>query len=79
MRLEFLAHLGTGDGNPEEQEASRTPHRDLHSRALQAARQAVLDMRTNEEIGDDAFHLMEEELDWIEMAGGGKENGEAEP
>jgi len=24
----------------------------------------------NDEIGDDAFHLMEEELDWLEMAGG---------
>jgi hypothetical protein len=30
-------------------------------------------MRANDEIGDDAFHLMEEELDWLEMAGGGKE------
>ena len=25
-------------------------------------------MRANDEIGDDAFHLMEEELDWLEMA-----------
>ena len=30
-------------------------------------------MRANDEIGDDAFHQMEEELDWIEMAGGGKD------
>jgi hypothetical protein len=29
-------------------------------------------MRTRDEIGDDAFHLMEEELDWLEMAGGEK-------
>jgi hypothetical protein len=29
-------------------------------------------MRANEEIGDDAFHRMEEELDWLEMAGGRK-------
>ena len=27
-------------------------------------------MRDNDEIGDDAFHQMEEELDWLEMAGG---------
>ncbi len=33
-------------------------------------------MRANDEIGDDAFHLMEEELDWLEMAGGGKETSE---
>ena len=38
-----------------------------------AARQAVLAMRASDEIGDDAFHLMEEELDWIEMASGGDE------
>jgi hypothetical protein len=26
-------------------------------------------MRSSEEIGDDAFHRIEEELDWLEMAG----------
>ena len=26
-------------------------------------------MRAHDEIGDDAFHQIEEELDWIEMAG----------
>jgi hypothetical protein len=30
-------------------------------------------MRTTDEIGDDAFHRMEEELDWLEMASGGRE------
>jgi CPA1 family monovalent cation:H+ antiporter len=39
---------------------------------VQAARQAVLAMRANDEIGDDAFHQIEEELDWLEMAGGGQ-------
>jgi len=33
--------------------------------------------RASDEIGDDAFHQMEEELDWIEMADGGK--GESPP
>jgi Na+/H+ antiporter len=36
--------------------------------ALQAARNAVLAMRANDEIGDDAFHMVEEDLDWLEMA-----------
>lgn len=36
--------------------------------ALQAARRAVLAMRASDEIGDDAFHLVEEDLDWLEMA-----------
>jgi CPA1 family monovalent cation:H+ antiporter len=37
---------------------------------LRAAREAVLAMRANDEIGDDAFHRVEEELDWLEMASG---------
>jgi CPA1 family monovalent cation:H+ antiporter len=37
--------------------------------ALHAARDAVLAMRASDEIGVDAFHQMEEELDWLEMTG----------
>jgi CPA1 family monovalent cation:H+ antiporter len=65
VRHEFTAHLnqdGAGD-------TGRSAHTDLHRRALHAARQAVLAMRANQHIGDDAFHRIEEELDWIEMAG----------
>ena len=50
---------------------SGVAHLRIHRGALEAARQAVLAMRANDEIGDDAFHQMEEELDWLEMAGGG--------
>jgi monovalent cation/hydrogen antiporter len=78
VRQEFIAHLGSADGNPEEGNARRFAHRDIHRRALQDARQAVLGMRANDEIGDDAFHQLEEELDWIEMSGGGKEDDEPE-
>ena len=71
VRQEFIAHLGSADVDPED--ATRSAHNEIHLRALQAARQAVLAMRASDEIGDDAFHQMEEELDWIEMAGGGRE------
>jgi CPA1 family monovalent cation:H+ antiporter len=77
VRQELIAHLGSVDADPEEGAARRFAHSEIHRRALQAARQTVLAMRASDEIGDDAFHQMEEELDWIEMAGGGKE--EAEP
>jgi CPA1 family monovalent cation:H+ antiporter len=73
VRQEFAAHLGSVDADPEEGEARRFAHSDIHHRALYAARQTVLAMRASDEIGDDAFHQMEEELDWIEMAGGGEE------
>jgi monovalent cation/hydrogen antiporter len=34
----------------------------------------VLAMRASDEIGDDAFHRIEEELDWLEMASGAKDS-----
>ena len=37
--------------------------------ALEASRRAVLAMRAGGDIGDDAFHRIEEELDWLEMSG----------
>jgi CPA1 family monovalent cation:H+ antiporter len=78
VRVEFTAHLGAVDAGPEDSDARRFAHSDIHHRALQAARQAILAMRASDEIGDDAFHQLEEELDWIEMAGGGQEESEPE-
>jgi len=37
--------------------------------AIQAARQTLFAMRAANEIGDDAFRHVEEELDWLEMPG----------
>jgi len=72
VREEFTAHLAPSDTS-RDGDGRHAAHNDIHLGALQAARQAVIDMRTNDEIGDDAFHEMEEELDWLEMAGGGKD------
>jgi len=66
IRQEFTTRLVPG--RREGGDARRSAHGEIHRAALQAARQAVLAMRANDEIGDDAFHLMEEELDWLEMA-----------
>ena len=43
------------------------PASPLRRRAIGAARQALLRMRNLEEIGDDAFHQVEEELDRAEL------------
>jgi CPA1 family monovalent cation:H+ antiporter len=40
----------------------------VHRQVVDAARQAVVDMRTNDEIGDDAFHVVEEQLDRFEAS-----------
>jgi monovalent cation/hydrogen antiporter len=68
VRQELAAHLAEGNSNDGAGETARTAHSDAHRAALQAARQAVLAMRASGEIGDDAFHRIEEELDWLEMA-----------
>jgi CPA1 family monovalent cation:H+ antiporter len=72
VRQEFTAHLIVGSAEAGG-DRLRVAHRDLHQRALDAARRAVLTMRDSHEIGDDAFHQIEEELDWLEMAAGGKD------
>ena len=70
VRQEFTVHLASPDGDPDSGTAARAAHSEIHRGALLAARRAVIAMRDNDEIGDDAFHQMEEELDWLEMAGG---------
>jgi CPA1 family monovalent cation:H+ antiporter len=68
FRRELTAHLAAAAH--ETGSSGHSVHSRIHSGALAAARQAVLGMRDSDEIGDDAFHQMEEELDWLEMAGG---------
>jgi monovalent cation/hydrogen antiporter len=67
VRQELSAHFA-----PERADAGDPmgfTHSALRRGAIEAARQAVLGMRADDEIGDDAFHRVEEELDWLEMAG----------
>jgi CPA1 family monovalent cation:H+ antiporter len=65
VREEFTAHLSQADDARDE---PRVVHSTLHRNALRAARETVLAMRDSHEIGDDAFHQIEEDLDWLEMA-----------
>jgi monovalent cation/hydrogen antiporter len=47
-----------------------TAHAALRRKAVVAARATIVEMRETREIGDDAFHRLEEELDWLEMSAG---------
>ncbi len=71
VRQEFTAHLQPADAKRGSASNRRSDRSEIHRTAIQAARHAVLDMRASDEIGDDSFHRIEEELDWLEMAGGG--------
>ena len=68
VRHELSAHLTEVGADADTSGTMRSAHGELHLSALKAARVAVLAMRADDEIGDDAFHLVEEELDWLEMA-----------
>jgi len=69
-REEFLAHLESRETRTDGRESSLGGHINARRRAVQAARREVYAMRASYEIGDDAFHKIEEELDWIDMAEG---------
>jgi CPA1 family monovalent cation:H+ antiporter len=70
IRQEFAAHLKRGGAEAEQPGVPGSTHEEIHRHALDGARRAVIDMRTRDDIGDDAFHRLEEELDWVEMRSG---------
>jgi monovalent cation/hydrogen antiporter len=69
VRQGFTARLSDDRADAGRGDAPSSAHSDIYRGAVQAARRAVLAMRASHEIGDDAFHRIEEELDWLEMAG----------
>jgi CPA1 family monovalent cation:H+ antiporter len=64
-RKELKLRLADADGAHARASSEQSK---LLGTALGAARKAVIAMRTNDEIGDDAFHQIEERLDWLDMA-----------
>jgi hypothetical protein len=43
-------------------------YEELQLRAIRAARRITFEMRSRDDIGDDAFHRLEEEFDRIELS-----------
>ncbi|HEY3045511.1 MAG TPA: sodium:proton antiporter [Vicinamibacterales bacterium] len=73
VRQELMAHLSHATPDTTDSEAGRSAHEEIHQRALAAARHVIFEMRSTDDIGDDAFHQLEEELDWIEMGTGARD------
>jgi Na+/H+ antiporter len=72
LRLEYRAMLMRGEGDPDGGvPTSELPADRLRRRAIDAARRSILTLRRSEEIGDDAFHQLEEELDRAELSAQG--------
>lgn len=66
IRVELQSHLQSSDGAFPQDGSSSSGG--LRLRAVQAARRALLSMRSSGEIGDDAFHRLEEEIDRLELS-----------
>jgi len=65
LRLEYRALLLRAKGDPGGVVSPADP---LRRRAIAAARRSILAQRRSEDIGDDAFHRLEEEFDWAELS-----------
>ena len=67
VRKEYKVRLASsGEANASSEPFVR--YADAHRRALEVARRTLLAMRGSGEIGDDAFHAVENELDWLEVS-----------
>ena len=72
LRLEYRALLLRAEGDPDGGVATgELPADPLRRRAIGAARRSIIKLRQSEEIGDDAFHQLEEEFDWAELSAQG--------
>ena len=62
LRKEYRAQLDGAEGDND----GRTAHDALRARIVDAQRRLLVRMRAEAEIGDDAFHQLEAQLDWAE-------------
>jgi monovalent cation/hydrogen antiporter len=67
LRRKYEARLRRSEDGAESASDGATRFRDAAVRALEAERHTLSGMRNRGVIGDDAFHRIEEELDWAEL------------
>jgi Na+/H+ antiporter len=68
LRSEYEARLRSGERTPAGgEESNETRMTELQRRAVRAQRQVLLRLRSQQVIGDDAFHAAEEEVDLLEL------------
>jgi CPA1 family monovalent cation:H+ antiporter len=67
VRREYLDRLGNETTSQQPTENTTSELAMVQSRAIAAERRALDLLRARGDIGDDAFHYLEEELDWAEV------------
>lgn len=68
VRLEYRKMLEDAESNPDGLTSSELPGDPVRREGITAARRKLLDMRNNGDIGDAAFHRLEEEFDRAELS-----------
>jgi monovalent cation/hydrogen antiporter len=68
VRKDIKVRLGSTGGREGTPKPFQAGYDAAYRKALQSARQTLLAMRTSGEIGDDAFHTLENDLDWMEVS-----------
>lgn len=68
VRAEYASLIAIADSSPEAFAPSVSQEDKLRQRAVIAARRRLLELRHSSEIGDDAFRVIETELDRMEMS-----------
>ncbi len=71
LRKEYGAIIELNTSEAHEVRVGEVPGGPLRRRAIAVARQRAFEMRRDDVIGDDAFRVLVQELDWAELSAGG--------
>jgi CPA1 family monovalent cation:H+ antiporter len=71
LRKEYGAVVELNSSQAQEARLDEVPGGPLRRRAIAVARQRAFEMRRDDVIGDDAYRVLVQELDWAELSAGG--------
>ena len=71
LRKEYSAIIELNSSQAHEMPVSEVPGGPLRRRAIAVARQRAFELRGDDVIGDDAYRVLVQELDWAELSAGG--------
>jgi len=75
LRREYSAVVDLNASQPQDVPVGEVPGGPVRRRALAVARQRAFELRRDDVIGDDAYRVLVQELDWAELsAGGGRQD-----
>jgi hypothetical protein len=74
LRKEYDAVIALNSENAHPARVDEVPGGPLRRRAIAVARQRAFELRRDDVIGDDAYRVLVQELDWAELSAGGSAN-----